>query len=201
MYKRILLAYDGSVEGRTALREGALLARQCGAEVFLLSVVAEDKRGEPKLKVKIKKGDGTWTTCYRALQGDVPVGWQYKKPAGFRVTFYFGAFRDPKKIFWPEGEKDADTLDELDPPVFTLGGVGDGLPDEVDRYLKQLTGRLFVTGSRARAEKGQDRPRLRHQAHSHRRPRDGVAAVPRGRGRHRLVREGRWHMREAARDR
>ena len=26
MYKRILLAYDGSVEGRTALREGALLA-------------------------------------------------------------------------------------------------------------------------------------------------------------------------------
>ena len=25
MYKRILLAYDGSIEGRTALREGALL--------------------------------------------------------------------------------------------------------------------------------------------------------------------------------
>jgi len=42
MYKRILLAYDGSVEGRTALREGALLARQCGAKVFLLSVLADD---------------------------------------------------------------------------------------------------------------------------------------------------------------
>jgi len=28
MYKGVLLAYDGSVEGRTALREGALLARQ-----------------------------------------------------------------------------------------------------------------------------------------------------------------------------
>jgi nucleotide-binding universal stress UspA family protein len=41
MYKRILLAYDGSVEGRTALREGALLAKQCGAEVFLLSVIAD----------------------------------------------------------------------------------------------------------------------------------------------------------------
>ena len=39
MYKRIVLAYDGSVEGRTALREGALLAKQCGAEVFLLSVL------------------------------------------------------------------------------------------------------------------------------------------------------------------
>jgi nucleotide-binding universal stress UspA family protein len=41
MYKRILLAYDGSVEGRTALREGALLARQCGAQVFLLSVLVD----------------------------------------------------------------------------------------------------------------------------------------------------------------
>ena len=41
MYKRILLAYDGSLEGRTALREGALLARQCGAEVFLLSVLVD----------------------------------------------------------------------------------------------------------------------------------------------------------------
>ena len=41
MYKRILLAYDGSIEGRTALREGALLARQCGAKVYLLSVLAE----------------------------------------------------------------------------------------------------------------------------------------------------------------
>jgi nucleotide-binding universal stress UspA family protein len=39
MYKRILLAYDGSLEGRTALREGALLAYQCHAEVHLLAVV------------------------------------------------------------------------------------------------------------------------------------------------------------------
>jgi len=42
MYKRTLLAYDGSVEGHTALREGALLARQCGADVFLLSVLTDD---------------------------------------------------------------------------------------------------------------------------------------------------------------
>jgi nucleotide-binding universal stress UspA family protein len=42
MYKRILLAYDGSVKGRTALREGALLARQCGAKVFLLSVLVDE---------------------------------------------------------------------------------------------------------------------------------------------------------------
>jgi len=41
MYKRVLLAYDGSLEGRTALREGALLARQSGAQVFLLAVLVD----------------------------------------------------------------------------------------------------------------------------------------------------------------
>ena len=39
MYRRIVLAYDGTREGRAALREGAMLARRCGAEVHLLSVV------------------------------------------------------------------------------------------------------------------------------------------------------------------
>jgi nucleotide-binding universal stress UspA family protein len=39
MFKTVLLAYDGSPEGAIALREGALLARACGAQVHLLSVV------------------------------------------------------------------------------------------------------------------------------------------------------------------
>ena len=39
MYKKVLLAYDGSIEGRRALREGAKLAQICRAEVFLLAVV------------------------------------------------------------------------------------------------------------------------------------------------------------------
>ena len=39
MYKKVLLAYDGSIEGRRALREGAKLAQFCGAEVFLPAVV------------------------------------------------------------------------------------------------------------------------------------------------------------------
>ena len=39
MYRNILLAYDGSVEGRLALREGAKLAQLCGSEVYLLAVV------------------------------------------------------------------------------------------------------------------------------------------------------------------
>jgi nucleotide-binding universal stress UspA family protein len=38
LYKKVLLAYDGSLEGRRALREGAKIAQLCGAEVFLLAV-------------------------------------------------------------------------------------------------------------------------------------------------------------------
>ena len=41
MYRRILLAYDGSAEGALALREGALLARQCCSEIVLLAVVPD----------------------------------------------------------------------------------------------------------------------------------------------------------------
>jgi nucleotide-binding universal stress UspA family protein len=41
MYKHVLLAYDGSLEGRTALREGALLAKACHAQVFFLSVLPD----------------------------------------------------------------------------------------------------------------------------------------------------------------
>ena len=39
MYHHILLAYDGTREGRMALREGARLAKITGAEVTLMAVV------------------------------------------------------------------------------------------------------------------------------------------------------------------
>jgi len=39
MYNNVLLAYDGSLEGAVALREGAILAKKSGAKVYLLSVV------------------------------------------------------------------------------------------------------------------------------------------------------------------
>ena len=38
MYKTVLLCYDGSSEGRKALREGAALARVMGSETYLLAV-------------------------------------------------------------------------------------------------------------------------------------------------------------------
>jgi nucleotide-binding universal stress UspA family protein len=39
MYRKILLAYDGTKAGRVALRQGADLAKSCNASVFLLAVV------------------------------------------------------------------------------------------------------------------------------------------------------------------
>lgn len=39
MYRKILLAYDGTIEGRLALREGASIAQQTQAETWLLAVV------------------------------------------------------------------------------------------------------------------------------------------------------------------
>jgi nucleotide-binding universal stress UspA family protein len=42
MYRKILLAYDGTREGRAVLREGADLAERCGADVHLLAVVRPD---------------------------------------------------------------------------------------------------------------------------------------------------------------
>lgn len=50
MYRKILLAYDGSRDGREALRHGADLARSCQAEVVLLAVF------EPSQGVALAEG-------------------------------------------------------------------------------------------------------------------------------------------------
>lgn len=42
MYQKIILAFDGSQEARTALREGALLARRYDATVWLLCVLPDN---------------------------------------------------------------------------------------------------------------------------------------------------------------
>ena len=41
MYARVLLAYDGSEQGRKALREGALTALRLNAKIFLLCVAPD----------------------------------------------------------------------------------------------------------------------------------------------------------------
>lgn len=40
MYQRMVLAYDGSRDGRAALQQGADLASRCQARVYLVAVIA-----------------------------------------------------------------------------------------------------------------------------------------------------------------
>ena len=86
MYKKVLLAYDGSIEGRRALREGAKLAQFCGAEVFLLAVV-EISSGSVTLEggfaIPVEEQIGT----YKAILAE---GVERLKAIGFSPTARLG---------------------------------------------------------------------------------------------------------------
>ena len=95
------------------------------------------------MRIKIKLRDGGFVNWYRVFTDGVPIGWRAKKPDDYQPIPYRGAGLDPfdseliaDEILWPEGERDVDTLDKLDLPAFTFGGVGDGLPEGIGHYLK-----------------------------------------------------------------
>jgi hypothetical protein len=95
------------------------------------------------VRIKIKRTDGSFVQWYRVRDGKDVIGWQAKKPDGYRDVPYIGVV-DPfdaeltsDTIFWPEGEKDCDTLGKINIPAFTFGGVGDGLPENIREYLAQ----------------------------------------------------------------
>jgi hypothetical protein len=83
---------------------------------------------------KIKLRDG-WVAWYR-----VKDGWQPKKPADYVAIPYIGAINpfDPELtgdiIYWPEGERDVDSLSQQNLPAFTFGGTS-ALPDGVEQYV------------------------------------------------------------------
>jgi nucleotide-binding universal stress UspA family protein len=69
-YRRVLLAYDGTAQGRSALREGALLARRFRAKVFLLSVVAET----PGLRIAEGQHPGAVSQHLESFRGVLEIG-------------------------------------------------------------------------------------------------------------------------------
>lgn len=84
------------------------------------------------------RNDGEVFNVFRVISPDGVTGWQYRKPEGFKAVPYFiGAdpFTPDGSIFWPEGEKDVDTLARLGLAAFTFGGTGDGLPDSCAAYV------------------------------------------------------------------
>lgn len=96
--------------------------------------------GGVPVRVKIMRKDGNAMSVYRVTNTDGTTGWQYRKPEGFAAVPYFtggNPFEGEQQpfIFWPEGEKDVDTLAKLGLPAFTFGGCGDGLPSGCEQYL------------------------------------------------------------------
>jgi putative DNA primase/helicase len=119
------------------------------------------RESEPvRIKVMLKNGGAV--NWYRVQDADGTPGWQARKPDGFVEVPYVGG-ADPfdrevmaDEIYWPEGEKDVDTLNRLDLLATTFGGTGDGLPEGCAAYF---VGRDVVVladndaGGRQHAEK------------------------------------------------
>jgi nucleotide-binding universal stress UspA family protein len=106
MYKKVLLAYDGPVEGRLALREGGKLAQFCGAEVFLLAVV-ETASSVASLDggVMISMDDQ-----YAAYEAILAEGVERLKSMGFTPTARLGMGAPGPEIVGVAKEIDANLL-------------------------------------------------------------------------------------------
>jgi hypothetical protein len=95
------------------------------------------KRGGVPVRIKIMTGgDQRAFNAYRVADADGRTGWQYRKPEGFKsVPYVAGDLDRSSTVFWPEGEKDVDSVGKRAGCAVTFGGVGDGLPAGCERYF------------------------------------------------------------------
>lgn len=96
------------------------------------------RRNGVTVRWKIKRRSGAYSNWYVVECQK----WQPWKPDDYQPCPYVGAI-DPfippqlqNVAYWPEGEKDCDSLAVHGFPAFTFGGTGDGLPPDIDYYLK-----------------------------------------------------------------
>jgi putative DNA primase/helicase len=99
------------------------------------------RQGGIPIRIKIMTKYGDALNVYRVAGAAGETGWQYKKPEHFSAVPYFiepNPFAAPtdQPIYWPEGEKDVDTLARLGLAAFTFGGTGDGLPSGCEDYVR-----------------------------------------------------------------
>jgi nucleotide-binding universal stress UspA family protein len=106
MYRKVLLAYDGSVEGRRALREGAALALRCDSEVFLLAVIDNS--------FSLATVDGAYALAINeeqtAYQAVLDEGVQRLRALGFAPEFRLGWGRPGEVIVAVAQEIGADLV-------------------------------------------------------------------------------------------
>jgi putative DNA primase/helicase len=133
------------------------------------------RRDGVPVRIKIKNtpgGDGpAFVNWYRVHDGDV-TGWQAKKPDSFQSVPYIGAINPfdselaDDTVFWPEGEKDCDTLGNKNLPAFTLGGCGDGLPDAAAEFLSKRHIVILADNDDAGRDHAEKKAALAHGAAS-----------------------------------
>ena len=136
---------------RSSLAEDGQRPKFCVGNDDGPSVSADEERRHiykcngNSVRVKIKRHGGRYVNWYRVTGAE--DGWQAGKPEGYEPCPYTGAFDafDPEfrteLLYWPEGEKDCDTVSREGLPAFTFGGTGDGLPAGINYHL---TGRDIV---------------------------------------------------------
>ncbi len=98
------------------------------------------RRDGAPVRVKVKLQDDGFRDFYRVRRpADGATGWQARKPESYVPMPYLGpadAFDpfDPEHLgetlFWPEGEKDVDSLQRAGMVAFTFGGTSDLPPCE-----------------------------------------------------------------------
>lgn len=120
------------------------------------------KTGGVPVRVKVMKRDGGAVSWYRVVDLDGRTGWQAKKPDSLLEVPYVGG-TDPfdreviaDEIYWPEGEKDVDTLVRIGLSAITFGGTGDGLPPGCAAYFERRNVVILADndmGGRQHAEK------------------------------------------------
>src|SRR6202022_3058552 len=115
MYKKVLLAYDGSIEGRRALREGAKLAQLCCAEVFLLAVVELSSIMTPEAGLTIPIDEQT--ANYKAILAE---GVERLKSLGFSPT--------ARLEIGDAGQKIAEVAEEIEAHLVVVGHRPQGPP-------------------------------------------------------------------------
>jgi len=98
------------------------------------------RQGGVPIHIKIIKTNKKASNAYRVTDVDGTTGWQFEKQDGFKTISYFVGDDDPFEtdqaaLYWPEGEKDVETLARLGLPAFTFGGTGDGLPQGCEQYV------------------------------------------------------------------
>ena len=108
MYQKVLLAFDGSVEGRRALREGAKLAQLCRAEVFLLAVVELSAIMSPEVGLTIPIDEQA--ANYQAILAE---GVKRLQALGFSPT--------SRLEMGDAGQKIADVAEEIEAQLVVVG--------------------------------------------------------------------------------